>query len=136
MGPIFVQRLKHMVEDKIHGRWRGPRTMLMRAPTEGRTKGCGYRIGEMEKSCLESHGAAEFVRERLFTQSQYSVQPVCTNCGMFAVANRRSGFSMCTLCNRRGTVGFVEMPYATKVLFQLLTSVNVVPRIKLESREE
>ena len=136
MGPIFVQRLKHMVEDKIHGRWRGPRTMLMRAPTEGRTKGCGYRIGEMEKSCLESHGAAEFVRERLFTQSQYSVQPVCTHCGMFAVANRRSGFSMCTLCNRRGTVGFVEMPYATKVLFQLLTSVNVVPRIKLESREE
>ena len=37
MGPVFYQRLKHQVEDKIHSRARGPRTLLTRQPPEGET---------------------------------------------------------------------------------------------------
>ena len=47
IGPTYYIRLKHMVDDKVHGRARGPRQALTRQPLEGRSRDGGLKIGEI-----------------------------------------------------------------------------------------
>jgi DNA-directed RNA polymerase beta subunit len=129
MGPVFYQRLKHMVNDKQHSRSIGPMVNLTRQPAEGRSRDGGLRFGEMEKDAMVSHGAAKFTRGRMYDASdKYSVH-ICKRCGLVASYNNEMHIHHCRTCDNRSDFAYVEIPYACKLLFQELTTMNVVPRV-------
>eukprot|EP00929_Paragymnodinium_shiwhaense_P044473 TRINITY_DN22811_c0_g1_i2.p1 TRINITY_DN22811_c0_g1~~TRINITY_DN22811_c0_g1_i2.p1 ORF type:complete len:596 (-),score=125.30 TRINITY_DN22811_c0_g1_i2:168-1955(-) len=133
VGPVYYQRLKHMVSDKVQSRSRGPLTSLCRQPTEGRAKEGGLRFGEMERDCIIAHGAAKFLKERLFDVSDAFRVHVCDTCGLFAVANLQKNQFLCTLCRDRAKISQITMPYAAKLLFQELMTMNIATRLVLHT---
>jgi DNA-directed RNA polymerase II subunit RPB2 len=129
MGPVFYQRLKHMVNDKQHSRSIGPMVNLTRQPAEGRSRDGGLRFGEMERDAMISHGAARFTRGRMYDASdKYSVH-ICKKCGLVASYNDKLHIHQCRTCDNRTDFSYVEIPYACKLLFQELTTMNVAPRV-------
>ena len=129
MGPVFYQRLKHMVNDKQHSRSIGPMVNLTRQPAEGRSRDGGLRFGEMERDCMVSHGASRFTRGRMYDASDKYQVYVCKKCGLIASYNDELHIHCCRTCDNRVDFAYVEIPYACKLLFQELTTMNVVPRI-------
>ena len=69
VGYMYVLKLHHMVEDKIHMRSIGPYSLITQQPLGGRAQGGGQRFGEMEVWALEGHGAAYTLREILTIKS-------------------------------------------------------------------
>ena len=129
IGPTYYQRLKHMVDDKIHSRASGPVVMLTRQPAEGRSRDGGLRSGEMEKDCMLSHGISQFLKERILDVSDHYKMYTCNQCGMIATVNTNKGIYMCKKCNNYSNFAEVHIPYAFKLLVQELESMALSPRI-------
>ena len=125
-GPVFYQKLKHMVQDKMHSRSRGPKAALTRQPTEGRSREGGLRLGEMERDCLIAYGASQLLLERLMLSSDAYQADVCGDCGMLGY------LGYCQMCKRRENVHKLTIPYAAKLLIQELLSMNISARLVLE----
>ena len=165
-GPVFYQKLKHMVLDKMHARAKGPRAVLTRQPTEGRSRDGGLRLGEMERDwcvhfillitsftiihirilmsslidhlffaylsypasahSLIGYGASNLIIERLMTSSDAFTANVCEGCGLLGYEG------WCQRCRSGDKVSSIRLPYACKLLFQELQSMNVITRLKLE----
>ena len=112
MGPIYYQRLKHMVEDKINYRATGPKTLLTHQPLHGRAKGGGLAIGEMERDGMVAHGMSKFLHESFMDRSD----------GGEIQINRSTG----TLDTSPDTM---PMPYAMSLFVKELESSHI--QIKL-----
>ncbi|XVF24522.1 hypothetical protein REPUB_Repub13aG0135400 [Reevesia pubescens] len=131
MGPIYYQKLKHMVLDKMHARGNGPRVMLTRQPTEGRARNGGLRVGEMERDCLIAYGASMLIFERLMISSDPFEVQVCRKCGLLGYYSHKLKSGICSSCKNGDNVSTMKLPYACKLLIQELQSMNIVPRLKL-----
>ncbi len=69
IGYMYMLKLHHMVEDKLHMRSIGPYSLITQQPLGGKAQGGGQRFGEMEVWALEGHGAAHTLREMLTIKS-------------------------------------------------------------------
>ncbi|CCE65112.1 hypothetical protein TPHA_0J02910 [Tetrapisispora phaffii CBS 4417] len=129
-GPTYYQRLRHMVDDKIHARARGPMQVLTRQPVEGRSRDGGLRFGEMERDCMIAHGAAAFLKERLMEASDAFRVHVCGICGLMTViAKLNHNQFECKGCDNKIDIYQIRIPYAAKLLFQELMAMNITPRL-------
>ena len=69
VGIIYMLKLHHLVEDKIHARSTGPYSLVTQQPLGGKAQLGGQRFGEMEVWALESSGAAYTLQEILTVKS-------------------------------------------------------------------
>jgi DNA-directed RNA polymerase beta subunit len=129
IGPVFYQRLKHMVADKQHSRSIGPMVNFTHQPAEGRSRDGGLRFGEMERDAMVGHGASRFTRGRMYDCSDKYEVHVCRKCGIIASYNDERSIHFCKTCENRADFALVQIPYACKLLFQELATMNVAPRI-------
>ena len=153
VGPTYYMRLKHMVKDKINYRAKGPRTSLTRQTVQGRANDGGLRIGEMERDCILSHGAANFLQESMLTRGDLYYMAVCNKTGMPAIYNENKNLFLSPAID--GPINFsnitkyganidhiskfgrefsvIKIPYSFKLLMQELGTMNIQMRIITEN---
>ncbi|MBL7124966.1 MAG: DNA-directed RNA polymerase subunit beta [Dehalococcoidales bacterium] len=69
VGSIYIMKLSHLVEDKVHARSTGPYSLITQQPLGGKAQFGGQRFGEMEVWALEAYGAAHNLQEILTIKS-------------------------------------------------------------------
>jgi len=69
VGIIYMLKLAHLVEDKVHARSTGPYSLVTQQPLGGKAQFGGQRFGEMEVWALEAYGAAHILQEMLTVKS-------------------------------------------------------------------
>jgi DNA-directed RNA polymerase subunit beta len=69
VGIIYMLKLHHLVDDKIHARSTGPYSLVTQQPLGGKAQFGGQRLGEMEVWALEAYGAAKILQEILTVKS-------------------------------------------------------------------
>ena len=132
VGNMYYLKLKHMVANKLHARASGRIQLLTRQPIEGRSKGGGLRLGEMEKDCFVAHGSSLLLKERF--DSDKTIVNVCESCGLLAVNDPYRNRKFCTHCGSNITITPIELSYAFKLLLDELKSLCIYPKIKLVSK--
>jgi DNA-directed RNA polymerase beta subunit len=131
IGPTYYFRLKHMVAEKINSRGVGKVMGLTRQPTEGRRKGGGLRIGEMERDTVLSHGISNFIKESMMERSDKFSWCICKRCGTLVSFNIKENINMCRNCNN-DDVAVIQTPYAFKLFIQELETMGIQPRLNTE----
>lgn len=124
VGSLYYLRLNHQVSSKLQARGTGPIQLLTRQPAEGRMRGGGLKLGEMEKDALLSHGASLVLKERF--SSDQTTALVCRECGYFADPFLFNYRSKCPICNST-KFDEVEVAYAFKLFMNELRSLGINP---------
>ncbi|KAH9669884.1 DNA-directed RNA polymerase I subunit 2 [Citrus sinensis] len=149
IGPVYYQRLRHMVSDKFQVRSTGTMDQITRQPIKGRKRGGGIRFGEMERDSLLAHGAAYLLHDRLHTCSDYHVADVCSLCGSVLTATfihpqkraireigglppaRAPKKVTCHACQTSKGMETVAMPYVFRYLAAELAAMNIKITLQL-----
>jgi len=84
----------------------------------------------MERDCMISHGAARFLKERTMDVSDKYRVHVCDICGLICQAHLSQNTFWCGNCKNSTKISAVNLPYASKLLFQELMALMIAPRIK------
>jgi DNA-directed RNA polymerase subunit beta len=120
VGMIYMLKLAHLVDDKIHARSTGPYSMITQQPLGGKAQFGGQRFGEMEVWALEAYGAAYTLQELLTVKSDDVVGRVKTYEAIVKGEN----------------VMEPGVPESFKVLIKELQSLALDVKVLTENREE
>jgi len=120
VGLIYMLKLAHLVDDKIHARSTGPYSMITQQPLGGKAQFGGQRFGEMEVWALEAYGAAYTLQELLTVKSDDVVGRVKTYEAIVKGEN----------------VMEPGVPESFKVLIKELQSLALDVKVLTENREE
>ncbi|GAB4140328.1 MAG: DNA-directed RNA polymerase subunit beta [Patescibacteria group bacterium] len=126
VGYMYVQKLIHMSEDKIHARSVGPYSLITQQPLGGKAQFGGQRLGEMEVWALEAHGASRILQEMLTIKSD-------------DVIGRAKAYE--SIVKNEG-IGEINMPASFHVLLKELQGIGLktdllkLKKDKLEEDEE
>ncbi|XP_074556984.1 DNA-directed RNA polymerase I subunit 2-like [Curcuma longa] len=143
MGPVYYQRLRHMVSDKFQVRSTGTVDQITRQPIGGRKRGGGIRFGEMERDAVLAHGAAYLLHDRLHTCSDYHIAHVCSYCGSLLAATtvqpQKKGLPpartpksfICQACKTGEGMETVAMPHVSIYLAAELKAMNIKLKVQL-----
>lgn len=133
VGNMYYLKLKYMVKNKMHARASGKVTLLTRQPIEGRSRGGGLRLGEMEQQALAGHGAALLLKERY--DSDKSVIHICRDCGNMTYEDIIRNKITCNLC-ASNEIEAIEISYAFKLLVDELLGLGVSTSFELKNKFE
>ncbi|XP_012068704.1 DNA-directed RNA polymerase I subunit 2 isoform X1 [Jatropha curcas] len=149
IGPVYYQRLRHMVSDKFQVRSTGVVDQVTRQPIKGRKRGGGIRFGEMERDAMLAHGAAYLLHDRLHTCSDYHIADVCSICGSILTSSfvqtqkrvvrdigglppvRAPKKVACHACQTSKGMETVAMPYVFRYLAAELAAMNIKMTVQL-----
>jgi len=132
IGNMYYLKLKYMAANKLHARGFGRVQLLTRQPIEGRGKGGGLRLGEMEKDCLVAHGASLLLKERF--DSDKTILPISEKSGLIAIDDARKNTQICPIYGENVEINYIEMSYAFKLLLDELKSMCIYPKLILKSK--
>jgi DNA-directed RNA polymerase III subunit RPC2 len=88
----------------------------------------------MERDCLIGYGASMLLLERLMISSDQFEVHVCTECGMLGYWDKAMERGVCPKHKSSDNIARMKLPYACKLLFQELTSMNIIPKLKLDTQ--
>lgn len=156
IGPVYYQRLRHMVSDKFQVRTTGRIDQITRQPIGGRKHGGGIRFGEMERDALLAHGSSYLLHDRLHSCSDYHIADVCSFCGSLLTATviksdaqKKARHEMlglptvrppknfvCQACQTSKGMETVAMPYVFRYLAAELAAMNIKLELRLSNKAE
>ena len=120
VGQMYMIKLNHLVDDKIHARSTGPYSLVTQQPLGGKAQFGGQRFGEMEIWALEAYGAAHILQEILTVKSDDVVGRVKTYESIVKGTN----------------ISEPGIPEAFKVLLKELQSLALDMKVLTENKEE
>jgi len=120
VGNIYIMKLNHLVEDKVHARSTGPYSLISQQPLGGKAQFGGQRFGEMEVWTLEAYGVAHILQEMLTIKSD-------------DVTGRTKAYEAIL---KNEDIMQPSVPESFKVLVKELQSLGLAIEVINESQEE
>jgi DNA-directed RNA polymerase subunit B len=133
VGNMYYLKLKRMVKNLIHARASGKVALLTRQPIEGRAKGGGLRLGEMEQQALAAHGASLLLKERY--DSDKTIIFVDEETGEVAYEDAIRNKIVSPLSGGNDAEP-VEVSYAFKLLIDELLGLGIHTKFELKNKYE
>src|SRR3989339_215235 len=133
VGNMYYLKLKYMVKNKLQARASGKVALLTRQPIEGRARGGGLRLGEMEQQALAGHGASLLLKERY--DSDKTTIYICKECGHMTFEDTIRNKVDCGICGNNDAEP-IEVSYAFKLLVDELLGLGVHTTFELKNKYE